>query len=544
MEQSKTKSYGSALYTIITVFFFWGFLAASNGIFIPFCKAHFHLSQFESQLIDFTFYGGYFIGSLVLYFASQITKVDILNKLGYKNGIIYGLVLSAVGALLMVPAVNSGSFGLILGAFFVIALGFSLQQTAANPFVIALGTPETGANRLNLAGGVNNFGTLLGPVIVSIVLFGSASKLIPAIDVKITAINNLYFILAGLYMAVAIFFWISDLPKVTSDEKIEASHKTNVPLLIIFVAFCLVLAAGPLADATGLAKAYYVYAALAIILITLIASLTIAGKNGEGWGAMQYPQLIYGMIAIFTYVGVEVTIQSNMGSLLKTSEFGGFSAAQIAPFISLYWGSLMIGRWTGAIAVFHLSNIAKNILTVVVPFFAFGVVLLVNRLSGVDVSSLYIYALCIAVLVVGFFIGQQKPVRTLTIFGLLGVLAMVVGLFTTGTVGRFAFISGGLCCSIMWPSIFALAVAGLGKYTSQGSAFLIMMILGGSIIPPVQGILADTTATSFPGISGIHLSYIIPVFGFAYMAFFAWKSGSVLKKQGIDVDNMEASGGH
>ena len=544
MEQNKTKSYGSALYTIITVFFFWGFLAASNGIFIPFCKAHFSLTQFESQLIDFTFYGGYFIGSLVLYFASQITKVDILNKLGYKNGIIYGLVLSAVGALLMVPAVDSGSFGFILGAFFVIALGFSLQQTAANPFVIALGTPETGANRLNLAGGVNNFGTLLGPVIVSIVLFGSASKLIPAADVKITAINNLYFILAGLYIAVAIFFWVSNLPKVTSDEKIEASHKTNVPLIIIFVAFCLVLAAGPLADYTGIAKADYVYAALAIILLTLIISLTIAGKNGEGWGAMQYPQLIYGMIAIFTYVGVEVTIQSNMGSLLKTAEFGGFSAAQIAPYISLYWGSLMIGRWTGAIAVFKLTNATKNILTVVVPFFAFGVVLLVNYMSGVDVGNLYIYALCVAILIVGFYVGQQKPVRTLTIFGLLGVLAMVVGLLTTGAVGRFAFISGGLCCSIMWPSIFALAVAGLGKYTSQGSAFLIMMILGGSIIPPVQGILADTTATSFPGISGIHLSYIIPVFGFAYMAFFAWKAGSVLKKQGIDVDNMEASGGH
>jgi len=544
MEQNKTKSYGSALYTIITVFFFWGFLAASNGIFIPFCKAHFNLSQFESQLIDFTFYGGYFIGSLALYFASQLTKVDILNKLGYKNGIIYGLVISAAGALLMVPAINSGSFGFILGAFFVIALGFSLQQTAANPFVIALGTPETGSNRLNLAGGVNNFGTLVGPLIVSTVLFGSASKLIPAIDVKITAVNNLYFILAGLYVAVAIFFWVSNLPKVTSDEKIEASHKTNVPLIIIFVAFCLVLAAGPLADYTHVAKAYFVYAALAIILITLIVSLSIAGKNGEGWGAMQYPQLIYGMIAIFTYVGTEVTIQSNMGSLLKTSEFGGFSAAQIGPFISLYWGSLMIGRWTGAIAVFKLSNSAKNILTVVVPFIAFGVVLLANSISGADVSTLYIYALCVVILIVGFFIGQQKPVRTLTIFGLLGVLAMVVGLLTTGAVGRFAFISGGLCCSIMWPSIFALAIAGLGKYTSQGSAFLIMMILGGSIIPPVQGILADTTATTFPSISGLHLSYIVPVFGFAYLAFFAWKAGSVLKKQGIDVDNMEASGGH
>ncbi len=464
--------------------------------------------------------------------------------MGYKNGIIWGLVLSAVGALLMVPAVDSVSFGLILGVLFIITLGFSLQQTAANPFVIALGTPETGANRLNLAGGVNNFGTLLGPVIVSIVLFGGASKLIPAIDVKITAINNLYFILAGLFIAVAIFFWASNLPKVTSDEKIEASHKTNFPLFIIFIAFCLVLAAGPLSTYTNIAKADFVYAALAIILVTLITSSMLAGKSSDGWGAMRYPQLIYGMIAIFTYVGVEVTIQSNMGSLLKTPEFGGFTASGIAPYISLYWGSLMIGRWTGAIAVFNLSKLTKNILTIVVPFFAFGVVLLVNYLSGTDISKLYIYALCVVILIVGFYAGQQKPVRTLTIFGLLGVVAMVTGLLTTGAVGRFAFISGGLCCSIMWPSIFALAIAGLGKYTSQGSAFLIMMILGGSIIPPVQGILADTTQNSFPGISGIHLSYIVPVFGFLYMAFFAWKAGSVLKKQGIDVDNMEASGGH
>jgi FHS family L-fucose permease-like MFS transporter len=126
MEQNNSKSNGSALYTIITVFFFWGFLAASNGIFIPFCKAHFNLSQFESQLIDFTFYGGYFIGSLILYFASSITKIDILNKIGYKNGIIYGLLISAVGALIMIPAINSGSFAFILFTFFVIALGFSL----------------------------------------------------------------------------------------------------------------------------------------------------------------------------------------------------------------------------------------------------------------------------------------------------------------------------------------------------------------------------------------------------------------------------------
>jgi len=545
MEQDKSKSYGSALYTLITVFFFWGFSAASNGVFIPFCKAHFHLSQFESQLIDYTFYGGYFIGSLILYYASEISKVDIMNKLGYKNGIIYGLVLSAIGALLMIPAVNSGSFLFILGSFFVIALGFSLQQTAANPFVVALGTPETGGNRLNFAGGVNNLGTLLGPAAISIILFGSASKQLPADQVKISSINDAYVILACLFIAVAIFFWVSKLPKVTSDEKFESSKKTILPLFVIFIGFCLVFVAKPSSAATGIPEAYFVYASLAIILITLFVALAASSKSKEGWGAMHYPQLIFGMIAIFTYVGVEVTIQSNMGSLLKTTEFGGYATSKIAPFISLYWGSLMIGRWTGAIGAFNLKKMTKNVLTIVVPFVAFGVVLLVNRfLNGQDVSGFYIYALCIVVLIVGFFIGNYKPVRTLIIFGLLGVGTIILGLFTTGNVGLFAIISGGLCCSIMWPSIFSLAIAGLGKYTGQGSSLLIMMILGGSIIPPIQGVLADGSQHAISGMSGIHLSYIVPVIGFAYLAFFAWKAGSVLKKQGIDIDNMEASGGH
>jgi FHS family L-fucose permease-like MFS transporter len=542
MEQSKSKSYGSALYTIITVFFFWGFIAASNGIFIPFCKAHFHLSQFESQLIDYTFYGGYFIGSLVLYFASQITRVDLVDKFGYKNSIIAGLVLSALGALFMIPAVNSDSFVLILVGLFIITLGFSLQQTAANPFVVVLGTPETGANRLNMAGGVNNFGTLLGPVIVSVILFGSASSNLAGGEVKITAINTMYYTLAGLFIAVAIFFWISKLPDVTSHEKIELSKKTYFPFVILLIGFFLVNPV--LSRYTGIKQSYFVYSALAIILLTLIISLSIAVKKREGWGAMQYPQLIYGMIAIFTYVGVEVTIQSNMGALLKTPDFGGYTESQLAPYISLYWGSLMIGRWTGAIAVFDIKKSTKNILTVVVPFIAFAIVLLVNRLRGEDVSDLYIYAICVAVLVIGFLAGQQKPVRTLTIFGILGALTIILGLFSTGRVGLFAFISGGLCCSIMWPSIFALAITGLGKYTSQGSAFLIMMILGGSIIPPLQGILSDTAQNAVSGMSGIHFSYIVPVFCFSYLAFFAWKAGVELKKQGINVDNLEAGGGH
>jgi FHS family L-fucose permease-like MFS transporter len=467
-----------------------------------------------------------------------------MNKLGYKNGIILGLVISAVGALGMIPAVASGSFGFILAVFFIIAIGFSLQQTAANPFVVALGAPETGSNRLNFAGSINNIGALLGPIVVSVVLFGSASAKIAASEVKISSINNLYYMLAALFIAVAIFFWFSNLPKVTSDEKIESSSKANTPLLIIFVAFLLILAADPLSKAIGIPSQYFVYASLAIILFTLVGTIFAAKNSTEGWGAMHYPQLILGMIAIFTYVGTEVTIQSNMGSLLKTPEFGSFNESDIAPYISLYWGSLMIGRFAGSIGAFDLSKTTKYILYIIVPFVAFGLVLLVNAVTGVNVSNLYVYAICVAILIVAFFLGQQKPTRTLSVLGLLGMAFMLVGLFTTGRVATFAFISGGLCCSIMWPSIFSLAITGLGKYTSQGSAFLIMMILGGSIIPPLQGKIADGSNDVVKGMSGIHFSYIVPVLGFAYLAYFAWKVSRELRSQGIDLDHVEVKGGH
>ncbi|SDE29962.1 MFS transporter, FHS family, L-fucose permease [Mucilaginibacter pineti] len=544
MEQKNAKNYASALYTLVIVFFFWGFLAASNGVFIPFCKEHFHLTQFESQLIDFTFYGGYFIGSLILYFASQASKVDIMNKLGYKNGIILGLIISAVGALGMIPAIATGSFGFILAVFFIIAVGFSLQQTAANPFVVALGEPETGSNRLNFAGSINNIGGLLGPVVVGVILFGSATAKIEAKDVQISSVNNLYYMLAGLFIAVAVFFWFSNLPKVTSDEKIESSSKANTPLFIIFIAFLLILAADPLSNAIHIPSQYFVYASLAIIVLTLVGTIFAAKGSKEGWGAMQYPQLILGMLAIFTYVGTEVTIQSNMGSLLKTPEFGSFAESAISPYISLYWGSLMIGRFAGSIGAFNLSKTTKYILYVLVPFIAFGIVLLVNAVTGVNVSNLYVYAVCVAILIVAFFIGKQKPTRTLSVLALLGVAFMLTGLLTTGRVATFSFISGGLCCSIMWPSIFSLAITGLGKYTSQGSAFLIMMILGGSIIPPLQGKIADGSGDIVKGMSGIHFSYIVPALGFAYLAYFAWKVSKELRSQGIDLDHVEVAAGH
>jgi FHS family L-fucose permease-like MFS transporter len=241
------------------------------------------------------------------------------------------------------------------------------------------------------------------------------------------------------------------------------------------------------------------------------------------------------MLGIFTYVGVEVTIGSNLGELLNTDAFGKITGSALAPYISMYWGSLMIGRWAGAISVFNPSNQLKKILLIIVPYIAFGVVLFVNYISGQDVTPLYAYAFVIVFQIAGFFLGQDRPARTLMIFGLMGMIAMIIGLMTTGTVAIFAFMSGGLFCSIMWPSIFSLAIAGLGKYTSQGSAFLVMMILGGGIIPPLQGKLSD--------IIGIHASYIIPVLCFGYLAFFGWKVIGILQKQGIGHE-IEVGGGH
>jgi FHS family L-fucose permease-like MFS transporter len=225
-----------------------------------------------------------------------------------------------------------------------------------------------------------------------------------------------------------------------------------------------------------------------------------------------------------------------MGALLKTPEFGSLNESHISQFISLYWGSLMIGRWTGAISAFKLSSFSKTILTQYIPFIAFGIILFVNHLNGNDITDLLFYAIPVAVLVFGFGLADQKPARTLFIFGFLGMLAMIIGLFTTGNIALYAFISGGLCCSIMWPCIFALSITGLGKYAGQGSAFLIMMILGGAIIPPLQGLLADKTS--------IHTSYIIPVVCFAYLAFFAWKVKAELQKQGISLEEAELKAGH
>lgn len=533
-----------SFFTLVSVFFFWGFLAASNGIFIPFCKSHFDLSQFQSQLVDFSFYGAYFIGSLLLYIFSLIRKKDIINSWGYKRTIIYGLSISVIGALIMLPAIGSGSFAFILSAFFIIALGFSLQQTSANPLVLNIGDPAKGSHRLNFAGSINSFGTTIGPILVSLLLFGSVvATQSDKEGASISSINILYIILAITFGLAAIILAFTKVSKLEIEEdqgeikilKYPHIFVMAVTAILVFVIFYFAMNDYREAK-TFTGKNIFLFS-LAAFLFVLFAILSfqrqkIAAQNR--FETASNPHITLGMLAIFVYVGVEVTIQSNMGALLREPGFGGLTDDQIGPYISVYWGSLMIGRWTGSIGAFKLNKTANLILTLIVPFAALTLVLFMNYLNGATVADFYAYAACVGILVLAFILTKQKPALTLMVFGLLGVLAMCIGLFTTGKISVYAFLSGGLFCSIMWPCIFSLATAGLGKYTSQASAFLIMMILGGAFIPPLQGLLADQ--------QGIHTSYLITILCFGYLAWYAWKAKEILKQKGINYDQDSGSG--
>jgi FHS family L-fucose permease-like MFS transporter len=476
MEQN-VKTNWAQFIPLATVFFFWGFVAASNDILIPVFKEAFTLSQFESQLVSFAFYIAYTVGSLIYIGVSAAIGTDLINKLGYKNSLALGLGISAVGTLLFYPAANLGSFPLMLSGLFIVALGFSLQQTVANPLAIALGPIKTGSQRLTMAGGINNLGTTIGPLIVNIAIFGSAVHASNTLDIQSVKIP--YLVLGAAFLVVAIFLKFSplpDRPAIVEADKAEVSGRSS---------------------------------------------------------ALKYPQLVLGMIAIFVYVGVEVSTASNLPEYMI--KHLGFTTAQIAPYISLYWASMMIGRWTGAVEAFTESPSMRQVLRFVAPYLAFGVFLGVNALFNHDLAPFYVYGLIILVLIAADILSKGNPARMLLIFSLIGILALLTGMFTEGMVSVYAFTSVGLFCSTLWPCIFTLAVSGLGKNTSQGSNFLIMMIMGGAIISPLQGLVA--------GAIGIQYSYIVGILCFSYLVFYALRASSILKAQGINFD-QKLSGGH
>ncbi len=465
------KKFNAPLITLISVFFFWGFIAASNDILIPVFKDELSLTQGESQMVSFAFYVAYAVGSVLYLLISTGLKKDILQKIGYKNGIALGLSISALGAFLFIPAANLASFPLMLTGLFTVGLGFSLQQTAANPMVISIGDPKKGNQRLSLAGGINNIGTTIGPVIIAYALFGNSGK---QSSFSMDSLILPYACVGIAFLIVAVIIKLSNVP----------NHLPNVEL----------------------------------------------DDNGpkEQKSIWLYPQLWMGMIAIFVYVGVEVATAGNMGEYLKSGF--GMENNEITPYVSLYWASLMIGRWTSAAGVFSDKITVKRILGFVLPYAAFGIFILVNSFGDTDLEPFMYYTGFVAIIIVADIVSQGNPIRQLALYSALGICALLTGIYADGKVSIYALISVGLFCSTLWPCIFTLAIAGLGKLTSKGSGLLIMMIMGGGIISLLQGAIADTPSV------GIKNSFWVGIACFAYLLFYALKSKSILQKQGIDYD--------
>lgn len=420
----------------------WGFMTVLNDILIPYLRQAFNLNYTKAMLVQFAFFMSYFIGS-VIYFIISVLKGDPINKIGYKKGIIIGLLISGVGALLFYPAAQFQLYGFFLSALFVMGLGFTLLQIAANPYVAILGPQKSASSRLNLAQGFNSLGTTIAPVLGGYLIFTFFKDSSGSDAVKIP-----YLVFAVIFLLMAFAIKITPLPRITNPDEVE-----------------------------------------------------------PGFGALKYRQLVFGMIAIFMYVGSEVSIGSMLISYLNLPEIGGFNDTEASLFVSIYWGGQMIGRFLGAVS---LSSTKKSMKLIIMP--SISVIAFVIIGISTNFESAMIYLVFLIINLIAFYIGKSLPHKTLYIFAVINVILLFTALTSTGEIALWTIIGMGLFNSIMWSNIFTLAISGLGKHTSQGSSLLIMMILGGAVLPLFMGLVADNF--------GVHISFIIPVFSYIYLAYY------------------------
>jgi FHS family L-fucose permease-like MFS transporter len=451
----------------------WGFITCMNDILIPYVKKVFELSRTESMLIQFAFFTAYFVGSLIYFLLSL--KRDPISVIGYKNGIIAGLIISALGTLLFYPAAELKLYGLFLGALFVLGLGFTLLQISANPYVAVLGPSETSSSRLNLSQGFNSLGTTIAPIVGGYLVFHYFAKMgDPLLNkageeiltdagttMSAMGVQLPYMIFTALFLCLAVLIWFSKLPEI---------HKGQ--------------------------------------------------DEVKGFSALKHRHLVLGMVAIFMYVGGEVSIGSVLISYM--GELLGLSEMDAKSYLALYWGGAMIGRFLGAISLSEMRMGLKKaaLMTLVAAAVFLTIFGIINLERTMTFNEILPYIGFIILNLLMFRLGSAKASRTLMIFSLVVIVMLITTMLTTGKVALWCVLSIGLFNSIMWSNIFTLAIKGLGKYTSQGSSLLVMMILGGAIIPIVQGAVADM-------FNGYHYSFFVPMICYIYLAYYGWKGHHV-----------------
>lgn len=448
------KNYTGPLITVTLLFFMWGFITCLNDILIPKLQQVFTLELWQAMLIQTAFFGAYFFISLI-YFIMSITTGDPIRKIGYKNGIIVGLVVAAVGCVLFFPAADLASYGFFLGALFVLASGITILQIAANPYVTILGPPESAASRLNLTQALNSLGTTVAPIIGGYLIFGAVDAVQ---DASAESVKMPYIGLAVTLLVIALIIKLSKLPSVQSDE-------------------------------------------------------TIA----PGAGALRHRHLVLGIICIFAYVGGEVAIGSTLINFFSLPEIAGLEEAEAGHFLAFYWGGAMVGRFFGAVALSDIRN--KGMKYAIIAGIAALVFFIIWSVYSLD-EALIILGLIAANFMV-LMLGGFVPNRTLGVFAASVVALLLITSFATGAVAMWAVIAIGLFNSIMFPTIFTLAIKGLGVDTAQGSSLLVMAIVGGAIVPPLQGAVADMTGN-------LQISFMVPLLCYLYIMYYGF-SGSKVK---------------
>ena len=383
-----------AFIAMTCLFFFWGFITVLNDILIPFLKESFDLNYTQAMLVQFCFFGAYFIVSP---FAGRL-----IDKVGYQQGIVLGLLTTAAGCILFYPSASFHVYGLFLFAFFVLASGITILQVAANPYVAALGPEKTAASRLNLAQAANSLGTTVGPIIGAALILG-------VVAADASAVQGPYLMIAGLLIAAALVFRNIKLPKLAHVE------------------------------ATG------------------------EESDGNIW---EHRSLVLGALAIFLYVGGEVSIGSFLVNYFSESSIAGMSTADAGEMVAYYWGAAMIGRLFGAVLMNYVA-----------------------------------------------------ATKYLAVNALIAIIMIIVSMNSTGDVAMWSILAVGFFNSIMFPTIFTLAVKGLGSMTSKGSGLVCQAIVGGALIPLVQGVAADSI--------GIQLSFIVPMLCYIYIGWYALNGAEV-----------------